>query len=378
MIKNIAVIDVQLGDCAKGRVANHFSKDFDFVIRYSGSSNSGHVIYMNGKKYTHHLVPCVDWRELKTRAFLGSDMVISPKELLEEILIIEKDFPEISKRIIVDPDAFVVSSAHIELDKKNGTNSTNKGVGPAYADKILRKGLKIRDALQNTDLEGHDFLQSLLKRGVQFKYILEMQNEFENSSILFEGAQSILLDINHGIYPHVTCGNAGLGGILASGFGFIKFDHIYGLLKPYLTKAGAPGPLPTEMNETDASHLRKLGNEIGATTSRPRRIGWLDLPALRYATRKGNITDLIISKLDILDGMKEITICNEYEKEPISGADFFNAKPKYISLPGWEHKKYPTLDLNVRKFIKYISKSVNIPVKYIANGIETNNFHEFA
>jgi adenylosuccinate synthase len=377
MTKNVAVIDVQLGDCAKGKVANHFSPDYDFVCRFSGSGNSGHIIYMNGKKYTHHLVPCVDWREPKTRAFLGADMVISPKELCEEIFLIQNDFPEIAKRIIVDPDAFVVSSKHIEEDKKNGTTTTNKGVGPAYMDKMSRKGIKIRDVLINSELEGHNYLKELIKAGVQFKYVLEMYDEFKNSSILFEGAQSLLLDISHGIYPVVSCGNSGLGGIIASGFSFVKFDHIYGVMKPYLTKAGAPGPLPTEMSEKDAAEIREVGKEMGATTNRPRRIGWLDLPALRYAIRKGNITDLIISKFDVLDGRKEVIVCNEYEKEPMSGGDFFNAKPKYISMPGWEKSEYPTLNANIRNFVAMIEKATNTPVRYISNGVETKNFHEF-
>ncbi|CAN5950674.1 unnamed protein product, partial [Sphagnum jensenii] len=292
---NIAVLGAVYGDEGKGSIVHHFSPDYDWVIRYSGGANAGHTIYRDGKKYVHNLLPSVDFRHDKTKAFLGQGMVIDLEKLGEEIFEANKDFKDVGARIYVDPDAFLVLPEHKDEDKKtNGhIGSTNRGIGPAYTSKIGRRGSRVRDFIQKKS----NLIRNLSNLGVQFKSVLELKENFLNSSILYEGAQGILLDLNHGSYPYVSCGDCTVAGIYSSGFGFVPPEKVYGVGKAYVTKVGE-GPFPTEIFGKEAEELRKIGGEYGATTGRPRRVGWLDLPALRYSIIKGGITHLIITKLD--------------------------------------------------------------------------------
>jgi adenylosuccinate synthase len=367
---NIAVIGISFGDEGKGRIAHYFSPNFDYVCRYGGGSNAGHTIYRDGKKFVHHLLPSVDFRHSNTKAFLGSGMVIEPEQLLKEVVEAEKEYPGVAKRIYVDPDAFLVTPEHKEIDKKTNAHigSTNRGIGPAYADKVGRRGFRIQDILDGKLLPGEVDIASLLHIGVNFKHVMEMEEEFKRSKLLFEGAQSVLLDINHGIYPYVSCGDAAIGGIYASGFGNFRPDRVYGVAKCYTTKSGE-GPFPTEILGKEAEDLRVRGHEYGATTGRNRRIGWLDLPALKYACKKGNITDLIMTKFDILNGMKEVPVCMSYDKVPVCGADFVNAKPEYRHMPGWDTTRNQYFDQkNIKGFTRSVELATGCPVKYISYG----------
>lgn len=368
MNKNIAIIGSQFGDEAKARVAHLFSRNCQFLCRVNGGSNSGHTIYVDGKKYVHHIVPAIDFKYSQAKGFLSAGMVIDLKALYDELILLEKDFPSVSRRIIIDPDAFIVTTEHIEEDKKKNAaiGSTNRGIGPAYTSKVSRQGIRIGDVLkQNSE---YTVLTNKLKElGCTFTYALQLRKEFENSSIVFEGAQSVLLDIQHGSYPFVTSSDCTVSGIYSSGFNFIKVNTVYGIAKAYSTRVGN-GPFPTEINGLESEELRQKGGEWGATTGRPRRVGWLDLPALRYAVAKGGITKMIITKLDILDGMKEIPVCVEYESgDPVCGQDFFTAVPKYVNLKGWDKAK--SVSKEVQDFISFVETNVGVDIDFVSAGV---------
>ena len=363
---NIAVLGAVFGDEGKGSLTHFFSKNYDWVVRYSGGANAGHTIYRDGVKYVHNLLPSFDWRSPKPKAFLGSGMVIDLEQLhleITKLYALNINFPS---RVYVDPDAFIVMPEHKEEDKNlNGhIGSTNRGIGPAYKSKIGRCGIRIRDVMDGATLNRH-LVEEMKNLGVHFNGVLELRNQISNDSLLFEGAQGIMIDINHGTYPYVSCGDSGLAGIHASGFSWAPPEKVYGVAKAYTTKVGE-GPFPTEIHGDEANSLRERGNEYGATTGRPRRVGWLDLPALKYACDKGGITDLIVTKFDILNGMKEVPVCTSYQKAPICSSDFFTAKPNYSNINGWEDASKKE---QLAFFIKKIEDSTERKVEIISFGI---------
>lgn len=376
MMHNTAVLGNFFGDEGKGRIVHYLSRHYDWVIRFSGGSNAGHTIYRDGKKYVHNLLPSFDWRIPTSKCFLGSGMVIDLDQLHKEVITLEESVPlnfgeeygRFAKRIYVDPDAFVVLPEHKEEDKQTNAHigSTNRGIGPAYKSKILRKGIRIKELLINNS----NITEILQRLGIQFKHVLELGNEFENQNLLFEGAQGVLIDLNHGTYPYVSCGDSTVAGIYSSGFAqFAKLEKVYGVAKCYSTRVGE-GPFPTEIFGDEAEVLRKLGDEYGATTGRPRRIGWLDLPAMEYACKKGGITHLVITKFDILNGLDEVKICVAYKNFPVCPTDFFTAQTQLISIPGWKNAE----DINsLKPMINYIERFTNCPVEYISRGIKDND-----
>lgn len=377
-MKNIAILGAVFGDEGKGHITHHFSKDYDWVIRFSGGANAGHTIYRDGVKYVHNLLPSFDWRHDHVKAFLGAGMVIDLDQLLLEVekiaqytvLTLGLPMDTICKRIYVDPDAFVVLPEHKEEDKANNAHigSTNRGIGPAYKSKIARSGIKIRDLIK----KGDQNIINLNYYGVNFKYAMELERQFKNDKLLFEGAQGIMLDINHGTYPYVSCGDATIAGIAASGFASYKLDKVYGVAKCYTTKVGE-GPFPTELSGSEADELRKLGNEYGATTGRPRKVGWIDLPALQYSCTKGGINSLILTKFDILNGRSQVPMCVSYGKTPVCSSDFFNIPSynlQYINVPGW--KNADNLD-ELKPFISLVEGYSGLPVEYISKGIKSTD-----
>jgi adenylosuccinate synthase len=365
-MSNIAVLGAAFGDEGKGSITHNFSKDYDWVIRFSGGANAGHTIYRDGVKYVHNLIPSFDWRSPKTKAFLGSGMVIDLEQLHKEVAALHKIDERIPHRIYVDPEAFVVLPEHKEEDKQlNGhIGSTNRGIGPAYRDKFARKGVRIIDYLSRVNNSKDDLLlMELEQMGVHFKNVLELENTFKKDRLLFEGAQGILLDINHGVYPYVSCGDATVAGIYACGFHFAPPEHVYGVAKCYTTKVGE-GPFPTEIHGEEAEALRKMGNEYGATTGRPRRVGWIDLPALKYAKRIGGINSLILTKFDILNGMPKVKVCTDYRGDPHSAKNFFNTEVWYVNADGWKDAK----DINQLKNFLSLVHGVVGKVSYISCG----------
>jgi adenylosuccinate synthase len=368
---NIAVLGACWGDEGKGHIVHHLSKDYDWVIRFNGGANAGHTIYRDGVKFVHNLMPSFDWRSPQPKAFLGSGMVIDCEQLYKEVLELEKHYPGGAKRVYVDPDAFVVLPEHKEIDRANNGHigSTNRGIGPAYVSKMGRVGTRIRDIMLGSSVANQLHIDALKHLGVNFKGLLELRREMKHDSLLFEGAQGVMLDINHGIYPYVSCSESTVAGVYSCGFHFAPPAKVYGVAKCYTTKVGE-GPFPTELHGEEAESLRKLGNEYGATTGRPRRIGWMDLPALEYACQKGGITDLIITKFDILNGMNRVKMCVAYDKPPVTSYDFFEAQPQYITVPGWEDAKNQS---TLIPFIQKVEQSTQCPVRYISCGTDTRD-----
>ena len=372
---NIAVLGGFAGDEGKGRIVHDLSPQFDWIVRFNGGANAGHTIYRDGVKYVHNLMPSFDWRSSRPKAFLGSGMVIDLEQLLKEVNELYAMNPFYCLRVYVDPEAFLVLPKHKLEDKANNSHigSTNRGIGPAYKDKIARAGVRIRDILlcpHSFEVES-SYIQKLTEMGVKFQGVLELYDQFASSNILFEGAQGVMLDINHGTYPYVSCSDATVAGIYSSGFSFVKLYKVYGVVKCYSTRVGE-GPFPTEVHGEEAHQLRELGKEYGATTGRPRRIGWLDLPALRYACIKGGITHLIITKFDILNGLDTVKICSEYERQPVCPQDFFKPNIKYISVPGWKNASN-IQELN--PFITMVSAFVGCKVEYVSTGTDYNDLH---
>lgn len=370
---NIAVLGAAWGDEGKGHIVHHLSKDYDWIIRFNGGANAGHTIYRDGVKYVHNLMPSFDWRTPSCKAFLGSGMVIDLEQLNKECTLLWNANSSYPSRVFVDPDAFIVLPEHKEEDKRlNGhIGSTNRGIGPAYASKIGRKGTRIRDLMRVPSEPQNIHIKTMQSMGVKFKGLLELRREMEMSNLLFEGAQGVMLDINHGIYPYVSCSESTVAGVYSCGFHWAKPEKVYGVAKCYTTKVGE-GPFPTELQGQEAHDLRERGGEYGATTGRPRRVGWIDLPALDYACQKGGITHLVITKFDILDGMERVPMCVAYDKPPTSSNDFFDAKPQYITVPGWKDAKSKTED-RIIPFIKKVESLTGCRVSYISCGTDSKD-----
>lgn len=352
---NIVILGAVFGDEGKGAIAHYLSTNYDWIVRYNGGANAGHTLYRDGVKYVHNLLPSFDWRSPRPKAYLASNMVIDLDKLYSEIVELSKINSTFPSRVYVDLDAFVVEEKHIEADKNKNKHigSTNRGIGPAYEDKIGRRGKRVRDF----------DLTKLKELGVNFTTVLEQRLNFIGSDILFEGAQGVLLDINHGTYPYVSSSDSTLAGIYASGFGFIKIDKVYGIAKVYSTRVGE-GPFPTELFGDEAEELRKIGKEYGATTGRPRRVGWLDLPALEYVIHKTGITDLVFTKFDIVQG-QEIKICTNYQNKITSGQDLFNPGNLTYSNLKWNDCNIES----IKEFIDLIERRLNTKISIISHGI---------
>jgi adenylosuccinate synthase len=405
-MKRLAIVGAQWGDEGKGKVVNYFAKDYEWIVRFSGGANAGHTIYVDGKKYVNHILPSIS-PDTDSKAFLGAGMVIDLEQMIKEIEIIEQDYPGFSSRIHIDREVFLVLPWHkqedaiIESWRNNPIGTTKKGIGPAYTDKVSREGIKFYHLLDeemlmerlknsyqlkmkmfNEQLEMDyknvfEYLVHLRKKleqmNVNIASAVDMADVFRNTTVLFEGAQGVLLDLDFGTYPFVTSGSCMAHGVSAVGFSTFELDSVMGVLKAYTTRVGE-GPYPTEETDLEkAEALREKGNEYGATTGRPRKVGWLDLPALRYAKIRSGLTEFVITKADVLNGMDEIKICTAYDvngkiKEiPSSSYDFFVAKPVYETLKGWSNTQH----INFLKYMTFIEEKTGIKINYISYGPKT-------
>ncbi|PNR94163.1 adenylosuccinate synthase [Petrotoga sp. 9PWA.NaAc.5.4] len=404
-MKKMAIVGAQWGDEGKGKIVNYFSKDFEWIVRFSGGSNAGHTIYYKDKKYVNHLLPSI-MPNSNSKGFLGAGMVLDLEKLVEELSILESDFPDISSKFYIDLEAFLVLPWHKEEDeiiesmRKKPIGTTRRGIGPSYTDKVSREGIKFYylfdesllmnrlediyylkssyygNKLKTSISEVYEFLikarNRLEKLKVNYASAIEMGEVFRSTSVLFEGAQGVLLDLDFGTYPFVTSSSCMAHGVSSVGFSTFELDDVYGVLKAYTTRVGE-GPFPTEIFGEEAEKIRRLGNEYGATTGRPRRVGWLDLPALRYAKIRSGLTGLVITKSDVLNGFDQIKVCTNYEIKgkikdtPSSSYDFFVAKPVYKELKGWKN----TSDINFLKYLSFIEEQTQINVDYISYGPKT-------
>lgn len=404
-MNKMSIVGAQWGDEGKGKVVNYFSEKFEWIVRFSGGANAGHTIYYKGRKYVNHMLPSITPRS-DSKGFLGAGMVLDLEKLVDELNVLENDFPGISSRFYIDLETFLVLPWHKEEDeiienmRKKPIGTTRRGIGPAYTDKVSREGIKLYYLFDERLLEERldniyylkksqygeklksnkdDVIEYLLnarnnleKLKVNYASAVEMGKVFRSTSVLFEGAQGVLLDLDFGTYPFVTSSSCMAHGVSSVGFSTFELDEVYGVLKAYTTRVGE-GPFPTEIFGDEASKIRKLGNEFGATTGRPRRIGWLDLPALRYAKIRSGLTGLVITKADVLNGIDKIKICTHYEVNgklkdtPSSSYDFFVAKPIYIELDGWTD----TNEINFLKYLSFIQEEVGVDIDYISYGPKT-------
>lgn len=379
MKKNSVVLGTAYGDCGKGHVTNSFSKDYDWVIRTSGANNCGHTIFRDGVKYVHNIIPSFDWRQPALKAFIGSGVVIDLDHLVKEVTALFEARPDAVNRLYIDPDAFTILPEHIAEDKaKNGhIGSTNRGVGPAYKEKVGRTGKRLSGFISENDPR----IDVLNKMGVKFKHVLELETEFKNSALLFENAQGVLIELDHGTYPFVSCGSASLAGIHSSGFSFVTIDKVYGVGKVYMTKVGN-GPFPTKSSDALSAKIAEIGKEMGATTGRKRDVGYLDLPALQYACKKAGVTDLVITKFDVLNNLGDIPVCVSYKgiEKVVSASQLDSAQPEYVHMRGWgdcSQECGPADYMAMYDFIKKIETHTGVTVSYVSTGVEEKDLRKW-
>ena len=411
-----ALIGAQWGDEGKGRVVDSIGSRVDIFARYQGGANAGHTVYVDGEKFVFRLLPSGMLYSGKT-CVIGNGVVLDPEELMHELGALSEKGKD-RARLRVSGAAHVVMPYHKLFDKlqeeaRDGAHkigTTGRGIGPCYADKYTRIGIRVEDLLDEEVLReklnvvlaeknrmlvgvyGKDPLafDPIYEQALQWgrelaPYVadvsLEISEALENGqTVLFEGAQGTLLDVDHGTYPMVTSSNpVSSGGCIGLGIGMKYVDRVIGVAKAYLTRVGS-GPFPTEDFGPDGEAIRTAGFEFGAVTKRPRRCGWLDLVALRYAVRVNGLTCLAITKLDILTGFSEIKVCNSYKMEdqviehfPSAIAKLAKVEPVYYTLPGWSEdissvRKFEDLPENAQKYIQHIEEVTGVPVVLIGVG----------
>lgn len=426
MGKNVIVIGTQWGDEGKGKIVDLLTDQTKAVVRFQGGHNAGHTLVIGGEKTVLHLIPSGILRDNVT-CLIGNGVVVSPAALIEEIDMLEGRGVPVTERLRISEACPLILPYHVALDNareiargKSAIGTTGRGIGPAYEDKVSRRGLRLGDMFHRERfasklgevLDYHNFvLQHYYKVDpVDFQQVLDeamtlserilpmvadipqMLYDIQKSgdSVLFEGAQGALLDIDHGTYPYVTSSNTTAGGAATgSGVGPANFDYIVGITKAYTTRVGS-GPFPTELYDGDllmdsvGAHMAKQGQEFGSTTGRPRRCGWFDAVALRRSNQINSISGLCITKLDVLDGLDTISICVGYRQDgeerltPPVGADAFaTCEPIYESVPGWKEstvgvKSYDGLPENARNYLKRIEEITETPIDIISTGPDRN------
>jgi len=409
---NIAVLGAQWGDEGKGKIVDLLTPNFSIVARYQGGHNAGHTVYANGRKFVLRLLPSGILHEGIT-CVIGNGVVVDPQALFAEIDELASSGVAIGDRLIVSDKAHLILPYHRELDllsearrgeRKIGT--TSRGIGPAYEDKIARRGVRVGD-LANTEalssairhnvdarnriiressMDASQVLADLrqawqrMAPWVQDVSLFLARARRQNRPIMFEGAQGTLLDIDHGTYPYVTSSNATIGGV-CTGLGLPPraIDGVLGVAKAYTTRVGE-GPLPTELTGEIGNRLRETGQEFGAVTGRPRRCGWYDAVAVRYAVRVNGLDALALTKLDVLDGMDELQICTAYRlagstitELPGDIAQLAACEPIYESVPGWKAptagvRRYADLPKDAQRYIARLEELTGVPAAVLSTG----------
>lgn len=409
---NIAVLGAQWGDEGKGKIVDLLTPNFSIVARYQGGHNAGHTVYANGRKFVLRLLPSGILHEGIT-CVIGNGVVVDPQALFSEIDEIASVGVTIGDRLMISDKAHLILPYHRELDllsearrgeRKIGT--TSRGIGPAYEDKIARRGVRIGDLANPESLEDavkmnvaarnriigdstmdyRQVLDDLAKAWERMSPLVTDVSVFlararaEGRAIMFEGAQGTLLDIDHGTYPYVTSSNATIGGV-CTGLGVPPraIDGVLGATKAYTTRVGE-GPLPTELFGEQGNRLRESGQEFGAVTGRPRRCGWYDAVAVRYAVRVNGLDALALTKLDVLDGMPELQVCTAYKHRgatlvemPGDIAKFAACEPVYETLPGWKAptagvRRYADLPKEAKQYVARLEEITGVPAAIISTG----------
>ena len=402
--KNVVVIGTHWGDEGKGKIVDLLTEDVAAVVRFQGGHNAGHTLVVEGKKTVLHLIPSGILHP-GVRCLIGNGVVLSIPDLMKEIAELEETGVSVRDRMLLSLDCPLIMPYHVALDRcvelrrgnqKIGT--TGRGIGPAYEDKVGRRGLRLRDLLDREQLiykiegllEYHNFmleqyyeaepvsLAECLAASLDYVEALKpMMGDVlttladyrrSGAAVLFEGAQGALLDIDHGTYPFVTSSNTTAGAISAGcGVGPLYLDYILGITKAYTTRVGE-GPFPTELHDETGRHLGEVGHEFGATTGRPRRCGWLDLAALRRVVEMNSLSALCMTKLDVLDGLKEIGLCVDYEMDEQG-----MPAPVYEFLPGWDEptaglQSFDALPLTAQAYLARIESICGVPVDIVSTG----------
>ncbi|WP_405281051.1 adenylosuccinate synthase [Cobetia sp. Ld8] len=420
MGKNVVVLGTQWGDEGKGKVVDLLTESASAVVRFQGGHNAGHTLVLDGKKTVLHLIPSGILHPGKT-CVIGNGVVLSPEALIKEIRELEANDVPVRDRLRLSPACPLILSYHVRLDQarekargiaKIGT--TGRGIGPAYEDKVARRGLRLGDMLHRERfasklgevLDYHNFVLQHYhgEAPVDFQQVLdeamEMAEELRpmvcdtvdlvhsvrkaNENILFEGAQGSLLDIDHGTYPYVTSSNTTAGGTATgSGVGPLYLDYVLGITKAYTTRVGS-GPFPTELFDEFGRHLAERGHEFGATTGRARRCGWFDAVALRHAVQINSVSGICLTKLDVLDGLENIRVCIGYRSKdgdvldnPVDSEGYEAIEPLYQDLPGWSDstigvREVDKLPANARAYISFLEEQVGVPIDIISTGPDRN------
>ena len=411
----VVLLGAQWGDEGKGKATDLLGEAVDYVVRYQGGNNAGHTVVIKDQKYALHLLPS-GILSPNVVPVIGNGVVIDPAVLLQEI----KDLSERginTSKLKISTNAHLITPYHRTIDKvserflgKAKIGTTGRGIGPAYADKINRIGIRVQDLFdpsilkQKIEAALHDKNQILIKvfnrKGITVEEVLSEYLGYADilkpyvadtallldqalkagKNVLLEGSQGTLLDVDHGTYPFVTSSNPTAGGAsTGSGIGPTKITRVIGILKAYTTRVGS-GPFPTELLDADGEALRKIGGEVGTTTGRNRRCGWFDAPIARYAVRINGLTDFFLTKLDVLTGWEKIPVCVAYdvdgtrvEELPASQSDFHHAKPIYEHLPGWSEdiskaKSINDLPKNAKAYVEYLEKISGAPISAIGVG----------
>jgi len=413
----VVLIGAQWGDEGKGKATDLLGDQVDYVVKFNGGNNAGHTVVIGSEKYALHLLPS-GILSAGVVPVIGNGVVIDLDVLFEELDLLESRGIDTSK-LLVSSQAHVITRYHRIIDqvterflgaRKIGT--TGRGIGPAYADKINRLGIRIADLFDEKILRAKvhgalDQKNPLLVKQYNRAAIdadaitdqllvaakrlqpmvantpLVLNNALdEGKVVLFEGGQATMLDVDHGTYPFVTSSNATAGGaVTGSGVGPTRIDSVIGVIKAYTTRVGE-GPFPTELHDEAGEYLRKTGGEFGVTTGRPRRCGWYDAVIARYSARINGLTDLLVTKLDVLTGLEKIPVCMAYDVDgirfdemPDNQSDFHHAVPIYEYLPGWTEditnaRTLADLPTNARKYVEYLEKISNCRISAIGVGPE--------
>ena len=418
MGKSIVVLGTQWGDEGKGKIVDLLTEDAHAVVRFQGGHNAGHTLVTGGQQTVLHLIPSGILHD-GVECLIGNGVVLSLDALMGEVAMLERRNIPVRERLRISKACPLVLSYHVLLDRareqakgKSAIGTTGRGIGPAYEDKVARRGLRVGDLFSTRQfirklgevLDYHNFVlknylnadsldnkqvvEDALAKAEEFKPLVAdiparlYQMRREGNNILFEGAQGTLLDIDHGTYPFVTSSSTIAGGACTgSGVGPRDLDYILGITKAYTTRVGS-GPFPTELFDEIGERLAQRGHEFGATTGRARRCGWFDAVAVRRAVQINSINGLCVTKLDVLDGLEIIRICvaymingQEFETPPVETESLEVCEPVYIDIPGWQETtlgitQYEDLPLNARAYLRRIEEFVGNPVAMISTGPE--------
>ncbi|QCX26372.1 adenylosuccinate synthase [Nocardioides jishulii] len=414
----IMVLGAQWGDEGKGKATDLLASEtdsIDYVVRTSGGHNAGHTIVVNGEKFATHLLPSGILTPGAT-CVIANGVVVSPEALFRELDLLLDRGVELAP-LVVSANAHVIASYHSTIDKvterflgKNQIGTTGRGIGPAYADKINRVGIRVADLFDEgilrekveaaLDTRNHLLTKVFNRRAIEVDAVVEELLSYterlrpmvadtslllnraldEGKTVLFEGAQATMLDVDHGTYPFVTSSNPVAGGVcVGAGIGPTRVDRIIGVIKAYTTRVGS-GPFPTELFDSDGEALQRIGGEIGVSTGRTRRCGWYDAVIARYATRVNGLTEFFLTKLDVLTGWEKIPVCVAYEIDgvrhdemPMTQTEFHHAKPVYEYLDGWTEdisgcRTFDELPATAQAYVKRLEELSGSPIWAVGVG----------